>query len=99
MLFSFLSMIESPYSHNASPRLRTLRAQNEQLITKQIHLEEQLKEQQQQQQQLMERLVQKGLLASQDEDTVSLLQQTQSKLICPYNRDRVSTYVLTTDTE
>ena len=65
-----------------SPRLSTLRKQNSDLLKKQHQLEEQLAQQQQQQQQLIERLVQKGLLQSQDEETNSLLQETQSKCVC-----------------
>ena len=70
-----------------SPRLSTLRKQNSDLLKKQHQLEEQLAQQQQQQQQLIERLVQKGLLQSQDEETNSLLQETQSKWACVCRED------------
>ena len=71
----------SPYSHATSPRMNTLRLQNAELLRKQHELEEQVELQQQQQQQLIERLVQRGLLQSQDEETNSLLQETQSRCL------------------
>ena len=70
----------SPYSHAASPRLNTLRLQNSDLLKKQRLLEQQLSEQQEKQQELIDRLVQRGLLQSQDEETHSMLNETQSEL-------------------
>ena len=59
--------------------MNTLRLQNNELLTRQRQLEEQLHEQQLQQQRLIERLMQRGLMQSQDEETNSLLQETQSE--------------------
>ena len=65
--------------------MNTLRLQNNELLARQRQLEEQLHEQQLQQQQLIERLLQRGLIQSQDEDTQSLLQETQSECKAKFN--------------
>ena len=79
LLLEYLLCEGSTRSYSTSPRMNTLRLQNNELLTRQRQLEEQLHEQQLQQQRLIERLMQRGLMQSQDEETNSLLQETQSE--------------------